>query len=90
MKSSLTTGTPVWITVRVSRGFVTDARVFANENDAARLHYQWRYHERFNPDYDEVEVVASRVESCLPEVFRANEVAKEEVPQDSDEDGDVG
>jgi hypothetical protein len=64
MKSAPIAGTPVWVTVKVSSGIVADARVFTDEKDAMRLHDQWRYEEDFNEDYDEVDVVEARVESC--------------------------
>ncbi len=70
MKPVAITGTPVWVTIRAESGIISDARVFTNEADAMRLHDHWRYHEDYNEDYDEVDVVEARVETGLDDPAR--------------------
>jgi len=47
----------VWVAVRVERGFVEEARLFATVKEAVKVAEEWRA--ASNPDYDEVGVVRS-------------------------------
>ena len=49
-----TVNQPVWVAVRVQRGFVTDMRAYRDEKSARRCERSWRH--QMNPDYDETDV----------------------------------
>lgn len=49
----------VWVTIKVERGFIDQAKVFESLAAARRTERSWR--QRFNPDYDEIPVVESSV-----------------------------
>ncbi len=55
MKSNKVSRRSVWVAVRVERGFVEEARLFATEREAAKVASKWRAVS--NPDYDEVGVI---------------------------------
>lgn len=54
-----TTHKPIWIAVRVTRGFITEALPFATKRAAKRCASEWR--SVANPDYDETEVFKREV-----------------------------
>lgn len=58
MKSSNALDYPVWVTVKVVRGFVEDARIFANRPTAQGVQTRWK--RACNPDYDEVGMIETR------------------------------
>jgi hypothetical protein len=51
----------LWVTVKVERGFISEAKVFQLLSAAKRTERSWR--SRINPDYDEVAVLGSRLEA---------------------------
>ena len=55
--------TPLWVAVRVIRGYVHEARIFESKEAAQRTEQRWR--SRLNPDYDEAAVVKARLGSSL-------------------------
>lgn len=57
MKNNVKPRRSLWIAVRVERGFVEEARLFASEKEAMRTAAKWRG--AGNPDYDEVGVIRS-------------------------------
>jgi hypothetical protein len=46
---------PIWVAVKVERGFIVEVRGFLKESDAEKLKRKWR--RTMNPDYDEAEVL---------------------------------
>jgi hypothetical protein len=64
MKSTKTCGTPVWVAVKVLRGFVYEAQIFEKLSDAMRTKRRWK--QKCNPDYDEIDVVQTRLKISLP------------------------
>jgi hypothetical protein len=59
---------PIWVAVRVQRGFVTEIRAYAEQAAARRTERSWR--RRMNPDYDEtgLSVVAVKVNRGMARV----------------------
>ena len=57
MKKQANCHTAVWIAVRVDRGFVTEAKVFASYEKALKKKERWL--SSMNPDYDDAQVVKS-------------------------------
>ena len=49
----------LWVAVKVERGFICAAKVFESLEKAEQVERKWRA--RFNPDYDEVAVVKTRL-----------------------------
>ena len=50
---------PIWVAVRVQRGFVTEIQAYADQAAARRTERSWR--RRMNPDYDETGLSAVAV-----------------------------
>ena len=46
---------PIWVAVKVERGFIVEVRGFLKESDAEKLKRKLR--RTMNPDYDEAEVL---------------------------------
>lgn len=46
---------PIWVAVKVERGFIVEVRGFLKESDEEKLKRKWR--RTMNPDYDEAEVL---------------------------------
>ena len=50
---------PIWVAVKVERGYVSEARLFESLDAAQRTEKRWRA--RLNPDYDEAAIVKGRL-----------------------------
>ena len=57
MKRTTKVSLPVWVTVRMIRGYIVEAKPFENLYAARRVENRWK--RKCNPDYDEVNVVQS-------------------------------
>jgi hypothetical protein len=57
MKPKRSIKTPIWVGVKVIRGFVAEAQLFCSQEDARRTVRKWQ--RTMNPDYDEVGIVES-------------------------------
>ncbi len=63
---------PLWVAVKVERGYISEARVFESLNAAEQTARKWR--SLLNPDYDEAGVVKGRLSSGLRGLLRAPRV----------------
>jgi hypothetical protein len=50
---------PIWVAVRVERGFPVEAIGFRKRTSAERAERAWR--SKMNPDYDETEVLPLKI-----------------------------
>jgi len=50
---------PLWVAVKVERGYVFEARLFKSLEAAQKTERRWRC--RLDPDYDEAAVVRARL-----------------------------
>lgn len=56
-------GAPLWVAVKVERGYVSEARLCETQSSAERVEKNWR--RRLNPDYDEAGVVKCQLDPGL-------------------------
>jgi hypothetical protein len=54
---------PLWVAVKVERGYVCEARLFESLGAAQKTERRWQA--RLNPDYDEAAVVKGRLTASL-------------------------
>jgi len=54
---------PVWVAVKIERGYVSEARLCGTRSSADRVAQKWR--RRLNPDYDEADVVQCQLHHGL-------------------------
>ena len=58
MKHQKTTK-PLWVAVKVERGYICEAKIYESFDAAKRTEQRWR--SRLNPDYDEAVVLKGRI-----------------------------